>query len=157
MNKTNDMVLGFIFNVHMTHVVLMLKNRPEWQAGLYNGVGGHIEPGETPTIAMVRECREETGLLTCESDWTECLRLCRQGEHPFNVIVFRCICAADDMRREVNTIEDQPVRVRDVQLLRVSGWRGCISNIPWMVELMIDCQPGVCGNYSVSGTIGHRE
>jgi len=26
------------------------------------GIGGHIEPGETPTACILRECEEETGL-----------------------------------------------------------------------------------------------
>jgi 8-oxo-dGTP diphosphatase len=43
-------------------VVLIRKNRPAWQAGRLNGVGGHVEPGETPVEAMRREFFEETGL-----------------------------------------------------------------------------------------------
>lgn len=43
-------------------VVLIRKNRPTWQAGRLNGVGGHVEPGETPLSAMVREFTEETGV-----------------------------------------------------------------------------------------------
>ena len=31
-------------------------------AGKYNGVGGHVEAGESPTAAARREIREETGL-----------------------------------------------------------------------------------------------
>lgn len=40
------------------------KNRPEWQAGLLNGIGGHIEDfDKSPLDAMVREFEEETGVL----------------------------------------------------------------------------------------------
>jgi 8-oxo-dGTP diphosphatase len=52
-------VLGFCFNEDLTKVVLIQKNRPEWQAGRLNGIGGHIEDGETPRMAMYREYREE--------------------------------------------------------------------------------------------------
>jgi 8-oxo-dGTP diphosphatase len=44
--------------------VLLLAGAPDkklW-AGKYNGLGGHIEPGETPHQAAVREVAEEAGL-----------------------------------------------------------------------------------------------
>ena len=44
------------------HVALVNKNKPEWQAGLWNGIGGKIEEGETPEEAMRREFSEETGM-----------------------------------------------------------------------------------------------
>ncbi len=41
--------------------VLMLHRRFPPNQGLWNGVGGHIEPGETPGEAIIREVFEETG------------------------------------------------------------------------------------------------
>lgn len=54
-----EYVAGFMFDHEK--VALVVKNRPEWQKGRMNGIGGHIEPGETPERAMVREFKEETG------------------------------------------------------------------------------------------------
>jgi 8-oxo-dGTP diphosphatase len=39
---------GFLFSLDRTRVLLIRKRRPAWQAGRLNGVGGKIEPGETP-------------------------------------------------------------------------------------------------------------
>ena len=58
-----EYVVGFLFDedarrYHKTghgNVVLIEKNRPAWQAGRLNGVGGHIEIGETPDEAISRE------------------------------------------------------------------------------------------------------
>ena len=41
--------------------VLMLHRRRPPNRGLWNGVGGHIEAGEAPLAACLREVREETG------------------------------------------------------------------------------------------------
>ena len=64
-------VLGFAFDYKRQNVVLIHKEKPEWQAGKLNGVGGKFEK-EDKSIhdAMVREFFEETGVLTRKEDWT---------------------------------------------------------------------------------------
>lgn len=42
-------------------VLMLRRNKPPNQ-GSWNGVGGHIEPGELPRASVLREVREETGL-----------------------------------------------------------------------------------------------
>jgi len=41
-------VAGFMFSPDLENVVLIEKQKPEWQKGKYNAVGGKIEDGETP-------------------------------------------------------------------------------------------------------------
>jgi len=53
-------VVGFLFSEDQSRVLLVWKNRPAWQNGKLNGVGGKIEAGETPLQAMEREFKEET-------------------------------------------------------------------------------------------------
>jgi 8-oxo-dGTP diphosphatase len=63
-------VAGFMFHKNENVVALIKKNRPAWQAGKYNAIGGHIEPGEVPIEAMIREFKEETDINTTPGDWT---------------------------------------------------------------------------------------
>lgn len=53
--------LTFLFQDHQILLIKVPKDRGDW-AGLYNGVGGHVERGEDPYTAALREVNEETGL-----------------------------------------------------------------------------------------------
>jgi len=53
-------VVGFRFCGEQ--VLLLRKQRPAWQNGKLNGVGGKIERGETPMLAMACEWIEEVCL-----------------------------------------------------------------------------------------------
>lgn len=61
------LVVGFITDEE--RVLLIQKNRPMWQKGSYNGVGGKVEKNETPIEGMIREAKEETGLHI--ESWTQ--------------------------------------------------------------------------------------
>lgn len=57
-------VLGFAFTESKQMVVLIEKQKPEWQKGKFNGVGGKVEESDPdPMYAMTREFQEETGVL----------------------------------------------------------------------------------------------
>lgn len=62
-------VLGFYFNIFELSVALIQKNKPEWQVGRWNGIGGKLEDGETLIKAMSREFEEETGVKTLDLEW----------------------------------------------------------------------------------------
>lgn len=60
-------VCGFHFSEDLKQVVLIRKQKPEWQKGKLNGVGGKIEDNEHGLGAMIREFKEETDKLV--TDW----------------------------------------------------------------------------------------
>ena len=63
------MVVGFIFDESMSYVLLMKKNRPDWMAGYFNGVGGHTKDYEPTRATMSRETEEEVGIQIPETVW----------------------------------------------------------------------------------------
>lgn len=94
--------VGFVVSLDGQQVLLIQKNRPQALAGQWIGVGGHVEPGETPEQAMVRECSEECGLSI--SDW-----------HPLGVAeradAVLHVFAARSPLEGAQTLTDEPVRV----------------------------------------------
>lgn len=48
---------------------MLNRNKPA-NMGLWNGVGGKLDPGETPTAGALREVREETGLHLTEATFS---------------------------------------------------------------------------------------
>lgn len=50
---------GFLF--YGNNVLLVEKNHPDWQKGLFNAIGGKVDANETPMDSMVREFKEEVG------------------------------------------------------------------------------------------------
>ena len=55
-------VLRFIFDLNLEKILWMKKNRPDFQKGKLNGLGGSIELNEYPLDAIRREIKEECGL-----------------------------------------------------------------------------------------------
>lgn len=120
-----EYVWGFLF--HKGHVALICKVRPAWQKGRFNGIGGHVEPGETPRQAMVREFEEETGQATFESDWQECVILV----HPeWQVRFFK----GTHINPELKTMTDEAVSWSRVDSLPAAA----LPNLHWLISLCLD-------------------
>ncbi len=120
-------VAGFLFSPGKHEVVLIRKNKPEWQAGLLNGIGGKIEDNETAIDAMCREFKEETGLVI--SDWKPFTRLSGNG---WTVEFFH---ASAENYREAQTTTDEKVEIIYVDDLR---FMSPISNLLWLIPMALD-------------------
>lgn len=107
-----DYVLGFVFSEHKKMVLLIEKKRPAWQAGKLNGIGGKVEPGESPLAAMVREAREETGLEI--TDWRHYATMLFRGEDRIFVYEAKTSFAVfNDDYRPPTDVSVHAVRKRD--------------------------------------------
>jgi 8-oxo-dGTP diphosphatase len=118
-------VVGFLFDPNVDCVALIRKERPEWQKGLLNGIGGHVEEGETPLDAMRREFQEETGVFI--KDWEHTVVLIGKG---WTVYFYR----ADGNTGELKSTTDEEVWIVDPNYLHVSGCP-VMSNLFWLIPL----------------------
>lgn len=123
-----EYVLGFMFSEDFEQVALIRKNRPEWQAGLLNGIGGHIEPEELPHDAMVREFKEEAGVDI--TSWVPYAKMIAEGR--FAVYVFYC----SGNLNKLKTMTDEPIVNIWVSELCMET---TVESLPWLIPLALDC------------------
>ena len=126
--NTNSMVAGFLFSENRKKVVMICKRRPPWQFGRLNGVGGHVEAGETPETAMYREFREETGALLAPGDWKS---FCVISGRDFRV---ECFKAFRD--RIIESMTDE--RVLWLPVSDLLSRKDVIPNVRWLLLLALD-------------------
>lgn len=133
-----EFVLGFCFDKSRQCVVLIRKARPQWMAGLLNGIGGKLEPGEDPVQAMAREFEEETGVATYPALWDQFLVM---TEHPargvlHEIYVFRYWSDLTAVQMPVFfdcSPTDEPIEVHALKYLREA--RGCLPNLSWLLPM----------------------
>ncbi len=121
--------LGFIFSPSFDQVLLIHKNRPDWQKGKLNGIGGKIENGEDHVSCMVREVHEETGLLIPIDQWTSVGQF---GSDTWTVFMFATIYTGDCALVESKT--DEQVEWVNTDCLPEIA----ISNLRWLLPFCID-------------------
>ncbi len=122
--KMQHFVLGLVFNQAKNRVLLIEKRRPEWMAGKWNGIGGHIEENETPLQAMTAEAKEECGFnYSFEHKITF---VCPGG----TVYVFAAIYSLDII--SYSQIEDEILKV-----WALPGPENMMKNLEWIIPLCL--------------------
>lgn len=102
-------VVGFVWDEAREHVVLVKKNRPSLQVGLWNGVGGKVETHESSHAAIKRECEEECDLHI--SDWQLCAHVCGRD---YQIDFWSATCDLSGAK----TCTDEPVQVHHIDTVR---------------------------------------
>lgn len=121
--KKIEYVVGFLCS--SGSVVLIRKQRPTWQLGRLNGVGGHIKSNETPLAAMQREFEEETGWK--QKAWE--LAVIMTGR-TWKVYFFFALGPV----HHVKTKTDEEICLKSIDSLP----RDVIPNLRWLIPLCLD-------------------
>lgn len=125
-----DFVAGFMFTPDRRQVALVEKNRPIWQAGLLNGIGGKIETFDaSPVAALCREFDEEAGVQTQPDEWQQIATLDVIGLG--TVYFFR---AFSSKAHGMKAGTDEAVGLYDAHPLP----ENVIANLKWLIPLSLD-------------------
>lgn len=114
-NAASKYVLAFAFTPDLKQVALIRKEKPAWQAGKINGIGGKVEPEEAWTTAMTREFKEETGVYVLQEQWLEFAVLFGRKEAMPGARglgdswAVKCFCVMNEDISKVKTMETEPV------------------------------------------------
>lgn len=120
-------VLGFMFNEKCTDVLLIEKQKPDWQKGKFNGIGGKMKEGELGSSAMTREFEEETGIDY--DDWNYVVTM--YGDD-WSVEVFT---AKSDVVFSASSVEAEKVVL--IPIPRFDDFN-VIPNLYWLIPMCLD-------------------
>jgi len=130
-------VCGFCFDLEKTKVVLIKKERPDWQKGKLNGVGGHVEKYDDDIYcAMEREFFEETGLNIDERNWAK-----------FSIYIavdyiVHFMKTFNSEIENVKTTTDEEIGVYSIPLLNSilneETTLETIPNLKWLIPMALD-------------------
>lgn len=129
--------VGFAFD-EFDSLALIRKNRPAWQVGRFNGLGGHVEPFESFGDCIVREFEEECGVATSNEMWRRFASI----SSPSAYVAF--FVARDLGLNNIETTTDEPVVVFDLDSYPFDR---CVPNLQWLIPLALN-EPETAGDHS---------
>jgi 8-oxo-dGTP diphosphatase len=132
-------VVGLCFSSDRRSVVLILKTRPQWQAGRLNGVGGKVELTEHPQTAMAREFLEEAGVETDSKEWNHFATISgvdwqKDPSGQTEAIIFCYELANDLYFTNAKTSEEEKITKINVNYIP-TNWVGLIPNLHILIPL----------------------
>ena len=124
------MILATLCYVRKNNQTLMLhriKKENDIHEGKWNGLGGKIEPGESPEECIIREVKEESGLLIHSLQFKGILTFPKLDEHDWYVFVY----VSDDFSGElIESAEGRLAWIDNEKITSLPQWEGDALFIP---------------------------
>jgi len=107
-----------------------IKKQNDMHAGKWNGLGGKLEPGETPEECARREIKEESGLQVKKLQWKGFLTFPQfSNQEDWYAFVF---VAEADQDEVIDSAEGQLRWIPNHELLELNLWEGDRVFLPWL-------------------------
>lgn len=107
-----------------------IKKQNDMHAGKWNGLGGKLEPGETPEECARREIWEESGLKVENLHWKGFLTFPQfSNQEDWYAFVF---VAEADQDEVIDSAEGQLRWIPNHELLELNLWEGDRVFLPWL-------------------------
>jgi 8-oxo-dGTP diphosphatase len=122
--------LCYVRRAGQTLMIHRIKKENDIHMGKWNGLGGKLEPGETPEECIIREIREESGLIARNPQLKGFLTFPGfANDEDWYAFVF----VVRDFEGElVESPEGILKWIDDDELLQLNLWEGDLIFLPWL-------------------------
>lgn len=122
--------LCYIKHAGKTLMIHRIKKANDMHQGKWNGLGGKMEPGETPEECVIREVREESGLTIHNPVLKGILTF---PLFSINEDWYAFVFVAHEFEGElINSNEGELAWIDDDKLLSLPLWEGDLIFLPWL-------------------------
>jgi len=124
--------IGALFTPDFRRVLLIQKQRPDWQKGKLNLPGGHIEPDEDGPLCVAREFEEEAGIWIIPEEWRSIGKIVNEGHYTVDILT---TIYHENVHGPIKFgITDEEVMWCDVNALPET----VISNLHWLIPFALN-------------------
>jgi 8-oxo-dGTP diphosphatase len=122
--------LCYVRNQGKTLMIHRIKKQDDMHAGKWNGLGGKLEPGESPEECVIREVLEESGLRIRNPRLHGFLTFPGfANDEDWYAFVFS---ASEFEGQLIDSQEGNLAWINDEQLFELPLWEGDIIFLPWL-------------------------
>ncbi len=124
--------LCYVRSENKTLMLHRIKKKNDFHEGKWNGLGGKFEHGETPEECVIREVKEESGLLIINPKLHGFITFPMfDGKKDWYVFLF----TASEFNGElIDSHEGKLEWIADENLLDLNLWEGDSIFIPWLMK-----------------------